>query len=59
MCDDLNLNEVLDVAKKVNPKLKQIIAIGTDRKDSSAIIPIRQGKYAFIQCFMLYFNEII
>ena len=37
VCDDLNLNEVLEVAMKTTPEIKNIVAIGTDRKDLGCI----------------------
>ena len=37
VCDDLNLNEVLEIVKKTTPEIKTIVGIGTDRKDLGCI----------------------
>ena len=40
VCDELNLNEVLDIAENVEPAIEYIVAIGTDRKENGKIIPV-------------------
>ena len=41
VCDELNLSEVLAIANNINPPIKDIIVIGSEKKKASAIIPIR------------------
>ena len=40
VCDDVNLNAVLDIVKSAKLEVKSIITIGSDRKDAGCV-PIR------------------